>query len=677
MFEESPPYLAPPEMSRTSGILRFSLLSLVALTIALLAVVAFATESSWWSLLAKGLLLGFAVLGILWLFWKALQRFLWSVGRRLAFSYFLIGIFPIPLLALLLILNSFLLSGYFLGHLYRDSAVSLQVELQHAAETALVEFSSRHDSQFGHDEEIEFAYYSKGRRVAGSKLLPSSWPAWLDDREMQLEESKGSEAIQPFVALADESPTLVGSASSGRRAVIAAFAGPIAEEIGLRSGLDVTLMRADDPDKEGTIQVSLGSREFALVPFKGGRAESPTATGPDDGEKIPWWQRPVLLWGELAGPLRSLEDGAILTDYVVATLRSKPSTVFGHLFSGSAEVNTAVWASLISVTGLLATIYGLAFLMAFFLIFALSRAVNRLSQATNSVRAGDFSARIPVKRRDQIGELQRSFNEMTMNLEDSVAAVAQKEVLEKELQIARDLQQSLIPANIPSSEAAEFSTLFEPSAAIGGDYFDILRLDEQRLVVVIADVSGHGLPTGLRMAMLKAALVILVEEGLPADEILRRLSSMISSQDERHFFVTASIAFIDLSQGEMELTNAGHPPTYLVREGEVREILLTGNPLGALGELFGQTQIRLQADDVVVWLSDGLIEALDPSGEPFGYERIRQALNGPAGGASEVRERLLAAVEAHTHGRPASDDKTLVAMHYRPSGRAVANSSTR
>lgn len=664
-------------MSRTSGLLRSFLLALVALTISLLAVVAFTAESPLLSLLAKGLLLGFALLAILWLFWKALRKFLWSVGRRLAFSYFLIGIFPIPLLALLLILNGFLLSGYFLGHLYRDAADSLQLELQHAAETAVVEFSSGSESQSGLEDGIEIAYYRKGRRVAGSNRLPTLWPDWLEEREIQMQESESGEPIHPFVALEDESPTLIGSASDGKRGALAAFAGPIADELGRRSGLDVTLMRGDDPDKEGTIQVSLGTRAFSLVPFKGGRGERQPGTTPASGEKAPWWQRPILFWGELAGPLRNLEDGAVLTDTVVATLRSKPSTVFGHLFSGSAEVNTAVWASLISVTGLLATIYGLAFLMAFFLIFALSRAVNRLSHATNSVRAGDFSARIPVKRRDQIGELQRSFNEMTANLEDSVAAVAQKEVLEKELQIARDLQQSLIPADIPSSEAVDFSTLFEPSAAIGGDYFDILRIDEERLVVVIADVSGHGLPTGLRMAMLKAALVILVEEGLPAEEILRRLSSMISAEKERHFFVTASIAFIDLSKGEMELTNAGHPPTYLVRDGEVREILLTGNPLGALGESFGQTQIRLQADDVVVWLSDGLIEALDPSGEPFGYERIRQALNAPAGTASDVRERLLAAVDKHARGLPASDDKTLVAMHYRPSRRAAANSTTR
>jgi len=179
------------------------------------------------------------------------------------------------------------------------------------------------------------------------------------------------------------------------------------------------------------------------------------------------------------------------------------------------------------------------------------------------------------------------------------------------------------------------------------------------------------------MAMLKAALVILVEEGKPAKEILRRLSTMVNSENESRFFVTASIAFIDLEAGEMELTNAGHPPTYLLRGGFAHEILLPGNPLGALGESFGQKQITLEGNDVVVWLSDGLIEGLDPSGEPFGYDRLRQSLNGPADGVEQVSQRLLAAVESHARGVPASDDRTLVAMHYRPAVAASANSRTR
>jgi len=300
------------------------------------------------------------------------------------------------------------------------------------------------------------------------------------------------------------------------------------------------------------------------------------------------------------------------------------------------------------------------------MIYSLSRAVNRLSRATDTVRAGDFSKRIPVHRKDQIGELQRSFNDMTGDLESLIETAAQKELLEKELEIARDLQESLLPTEVPATDRVEFSTLFEPSAAIGGDYFDILRVDDDRLAVVIADVSGHGLPTGLRMAMLKAALVILVEERKPPSEILRRLSTMVRAENKQRFFVTATIAVVDFRRDTLEITNAGHPPTYLLRDGRVEEILLAGSPLGALDENYRQRILDLKAGDVAVWLSDGLIEANNDRDEPFGYDATIRALSGEARTARQVRDRLLAAVEQHSGDTPAEDDRTLVAMRYFP-----------
>jgi sigma-B regulation protein RsbU (phosphoserine phosphatase) len=394
---------------------------------------------------------------------------------------------------------------------------------------------------------------------------------------------------------------------------------------------------------------------------------------PTTGEEPPLWRRPIVWWGEIAGPFQSLHNGTPISEYLTASLNSTPLTIFRHLMGGSAEVNTAIWASLIAITGVLFSIYAVAIIMAFLMIFGLSRAVNQISRATNAVRRGEFSIRIPVRRRDQLGELQQSFNEMAAGLDRSVVAVAQKEVLEKELEIARQLQESLLPADIPSSTRVEFATLFQPSAAIGGDYYDILRLDDDRLVVVIADVSGHGLPTGLRMAMLKAALVILVEERKPPDEIFRRLSAMVRSEQERRFFVTATLAVVDVDRGTMELTNAAHTPTYLLRDGTVQEIALIGHPLGALGDLYGRQEVSLQDGDIVVWLSDGLVEATDSEGEPFGYDRLMAALEQPAETAAEVRDRLLASEEAFTQGDPGEDDKTLVAMRY---SATTAGSST-
>jgi sigma-B regulation protein RsbU (phosphoserine phosphatase) len=186
--------------------------------------------------------------------------------------------------------------------------------------------------------------------------------------------------------------------------------------------------------------------------------------------------------------------------------------------------------------------------------------------------------------------------------------------------------------------------------------------------VVIADVSGHGLSTGLRMAMLKAALLILIEETRDPEEILRRLDAVVRNNDDRTF-VTATLAIVDLGRGTLRLTNAGHPPTYLIRGRQVQEIMLPGSPLGGLGHTYGKATVPLQAGDLVVWLSDGLIEAVGGDGEPFGYDRVAETLaSGRVGqNANEVRDRLLAAIGGHVGDLPPEDDRTLVVMRYRSS----------
>jgi sigma-B regulation protein RsbU (phosphoserine phosphatase) len=339
--------------------------------------------------------------------------------------------------------------------------------------------------------------------------------------------------------------------------------------------------------------------------------------------------------------------------------------VLRHLFASAAEIDAFAWGTLFVVCFLLFDVYLVAALMALVMIAGLSRAVNRMSRATGAVRRGDFSVRIPVRRRDQLGDLQRSFNEMAANLEILVAKAAQKEVLEKELELARSLQKSLIPEDLPRSDGVEFATLFEPSAAIGGDYFDILKISEHEIAVFIADVSGHGLPSGLRMAMLKAALQILVEETREPAEILRRLDAVVRSDRRARVFVTATLGVLNLASGRLTLTNAGHPPTYVIREGKVEEILLPGAALGGLGDSYGAACVPLERGDAVVWLSDGLIEAADAKGEPFGYERIVAALSADATGtANEIRNRLLRAIEAHSGSTPPEDDRTLVVLRY-------------
>lgn len=614
------------------------------------------------TLLEIGLLAVFVLL-LLWLFWRGSRKLLWRVGRRLAFSYFLIGLLPIPMGFLMLWITGYLLNGFFLGHLYRDAVEGLRQELSSAAQAQLV----TGDRPTGGLPDTEVAVYRDGTRQGGSALAPIAWPDWLEaERAMSQSEAPRRETVAPYVALPDGRPTFAVTAGSAEDGVLVIYTGDLGRELSERSDVWIDLIRSDAPEQPSLYQVQLGTRRIPIRPLNltRGGAGRDEFFGLQKEEELPFFDRPRVWWGELAPPLRSLDDGSKVAEYVVASLNGSPSASFRHFFSSSAEVDTAVWAGLIAITGLLTTIYVVAVGMALIIIIALSRAVNRLSSATTSVSEGDFSVRIPVKRQDQIGQLQRDFNQMTEHLEQLVDTAAQKELIDKELSLARDIQERLLPMDLPKAESIEFATLFEPSAAIGGDYFDILRIDEDRLAVVIADVSGHGLPTGLRMAMLKAALVILVEESKPPPEILRRLSDLIRDSKERRYFVTSTIAVVNFRTGRMELTNAGHPPTYLLRDGEVEEIVLPGPPLGTLGGNYGQRVVQLEAGDIVVWLSDGLIEAADQAMDPFGYDSIVDVLCGPAESPEEVRDRLLAAVERHTAGRPADDDRTLVAMRF-------------
>jgi serine phosphatase RsbU (regulator of sigma subunit) len=650
-----------------------------------------------------------------WLLWRAYWRLLWHVSGRLAFSYFLIGIVPIPLATILVLIVAYGLTGFYLGRIFHDTAAGVQRDLALAAATG----GRQPGPALG---PVETASYRDGRRVEGSERAPETWPAWLaaeplapapppedaatpgpaesaGDESQPAEEAAGAApadgAGPTWVELADRTLTLAAAVETAPGTGTVAFAaGDLEALVRERSGIwvqpadesrrqtvkvrDLTL-RVGDGERGGGDGGDGGSGDG--VPPTEAAGQGPSAeSAPDDLDTLRrrffaertqgegWTERPLLTWIATTRPPVEIASGQRSGDELTMLVQASPRMVARSLFGQGTELVQGFWITLLAVSLMLLTIYAVAELVAIAMIVGLSRAVSRLYSATSRVASGDFSVRIPVRRRDQVGALQRSFNAMAENLQDLVATAAQTELLEKELEIARQIQQSLIPQVLPSGDTVEFSTLFEPSAAIGGDYFDVLRLSDDELAVVVADVSGHGLPTGLRMAMVKAALGILVVETREADEILRRLDATVRSGggagEQSRFFVTAVFSRVDFRRGVIELTNAGHPPAYRVRDGGVEEILVPGSPLGGLGHTYGRRRIELAEGDVMVWLSDGLIEATDGEDEPFGYERVEAALAGPAESAAKVRDRLLAAVEAHTGGRPAEDDRTVVVMRY-------------
>jgi sigma-B regulation protein RsbU (phosphoserine phosphatase) len=630
------------------------------------AALAFSAGSPWLVTIGRLGLAALAVVGVIWLARVAWRRVFWRVGRRLALSYFLVGVLPLVLVAALVLVAGYVLGGFLLGHVARDAIDELHHELRVAALARLGAGEAPPTLGDGIGR-LESARYRRGLRVAGNGEAPTAWPAWLERRA-----APGAHEPLPFVALADGTVSAAALAGDPDDGVLVWFEGDLAAALRQRTRTWLDLVREDDPRQLSVLRLQVFGRGVVLrgLWFRRDRddlAEYYRLDPPADAADPGWLERPTLLWMESTGALPALATGEPATGSVGVSLAASPRGLFRTMLSVSAETDSTAWLALAGIGVLLFEIWVVAAALALFMVVGISRAVNRLSHATAAIGRGDFSFRIPARRRDQVGELQRSFNDMAGHLGELVETAAQKEALDKELALARAVQRDLLPDLIEPPPGVDLATTFEPSSAIGGDYFDILPRPGGRIAVVVADVAGHGLAAGLRMAMVKSALALLVEEDESPARILERLQRLLAARRGERSFVTLVFAELDPATGELTVTNAGHPPCYLVRRGgEVEELSLPGLPLGRLLGPPGVGRARLEPGDAAVWISDGIPECVSEAGEVYGYERVARALAGRFASAAELRDRLAEDLRRHCGEAPVEDDRTLVALRYLP-----------
>jgi serine phosphatase RsbU (regulator of sigma subunit) len=376
-----------------------------------------------------------------------------------------------------------------------------------------------------------------------------------------------------------------------------------------------------------------------------------------------------IIWGDLAD-LTDWNTGQPITDRSLFTLISNPPrNLFRYYFGASAGDYIGILANVIAgITVLLMMMYGFAALFAAILIFSISRAVNRIEKGTHAVERGDFSYRIRMRRDNQLGAMAQSFDHMTESIASLLTTVAEKERLQSEIAIAAEIQRNLLPASGPAYQGVSFSAHFEPTASIGGDYYDVFRMGATRLAVAIGDVSGHGLSTGLVMAMVKAAMTTLIEEGADEASLFRRLNQLVHRSTERRAFMTLAFTVFDLEEGTIRHTNAGHLYPYILRRGVPHPIAIEGPslPLGVRSDVSVHTsETALHEGDTIVYLSDGIVEAQDEDGEPFGFDNLEKLLAGRSDAAADdIRNSILDAVARHGGGRPADDDRTVMVIRF-------------
>ena len=306
----------------------------------------------------------------------------------------------------------------------------------------------------------------------------------------------------------------------------------------------------------------------------------------------------------------------------------------------------------------------------------LIRRLHRLVNATAQFADGDYTQRVPVTKRDEIGQMEQQFNSMAQQLVESMeqrqilieqsARLEERTRIEQELRTARLIQHSLLPKEVPALAGWQIATYYQSAREVGGDLYDFLTFEDGRLGLVIGDVADKGVPAAMVMAstrsMLRAAAQVTDSPG----EVLARVNELLHADIPPNMFVTCFYAVLDPDSGKLRYANAGHDLPYQRDAGKVCELRATGMPLGLMpGMRYEEQEVIVAFDESILFYSDGLVEAHNPEREMFGFPRLKALLQEHTDGAPLI-DFLLGELRSFTgEGWEQEDDMTMLTLQRR------------
>jgi serine phosphatase RsbU (regulator of sigma subunit) len=589
------------------------------------------------ALVCIALTLYFMAVAIRWLLFKLF----WRVGRRLFLSYVLIGLLPFFLMTILMLACGYMIAGVMSQAALRGERQATLGQMESAALEYGVTGKKPSDG-------LPTLEVYDTANTSGDPL-----PKWL--RQTTFSGMVWRDGVPLLVC----SRQFAGKAGDEPRAVV--LVQPLdanwAKQLEDKGGMIVSIDRAKRKLRRAHVTIN-------------GRPKDIDVNGDDAIEDVfhRGFATNRVIWPDTT-ELTDWESGKTNSGHELLSFISNPVSNLVQFYFGASASNylDVLVRIIIGIASMLLVIYLFAAMFAAVLIFSISRAVNRIEKGTKAVERGDFTYRINMKRRNQLGEMAQSFDRMTESISSLLVTVAEKERLQSEIEIAASIQRNLLPKEGPQFRGVSFSAHFEPTASIGGDYYDVFNLDKSRLAVAIGDVSGHGLSTGLVMAMVKAAITTLVEEGADETSLFHRLNDLVFRSTERRAFMTLAFTIFDLETGVIRHTNAGHLYPYLLRTGGAPIAIESPSlPLGVRSNLTTHTvEMKLEEGDSIVYLSDGIVEAQDPNGDPFGFDQLESLLGQSTDRSpNAIRDSILHAVALHCDGRPADDDRTVMVLRF-------------
>ena len=296
-------------------------------------------------------------------------------------------------------------------------------------------------------------------------------------------------------------------------------------------------------------------------------------------------------------------------------------------------------------------------------------AVHELYEGTLHVKEADFSYRIPVKGNDQLAELNSSFNTMTENLGRLLVVAKEKERLESELEIAREVQNQLFPKDVPYVKTLELKGVCHPARMVSGDYYDFMPLPNDGLAFAIGDVAGKGISAALLMATIQSTMRMqLTARDGEAPHVLST-AYMVSTLNRQLYATTAPekyatfyFAMYDEANHALTYTNAGHLAPMILRGGAFQMMESTGTVVGAFPfATYEEKTVTLEHGDVLMAYTDGIVEPENAYGEMFGEDRLKDLLVKYArADSAEIIALTMEAVVLWTGSSELQDDMTMV-----------------
>ena len=360
-------------------------------------------------------------------------------------------------------------------------------------------------------------------------------------------------------------------------------------------------------------------------------------------------------------------DGVVVRAHpVFASYEARISQLNRRIFGlvGEFSFSKVVTLILISLGFLLLELAAL--IIGIVLTRAITRTISELYRATQFVQEGNFSYRVSVERKDQLGALGDSFNSMTSSITNLINEQKQLQRLENEISIAREVQDQLFPRNLPHVAGVEIEAICRAARSVSGDYYDFIQLSPTHVAIAIADISGKGISAALLMASLQAALrsqlLVPGSETLSTAELVARLNTHLVRNTGDDRFATFLVAVFDTATRTLRYTNAGHLPGFCLSDGKAIHLDKGGIVLGVMEDYhYDEGIVHVPPDSVVIGYSDGLVEPENAYGEEFGVSRLEAAAQRVRHARPRhIAESLMTAAEEWSGSPEQADDMTVI-----------------